>query len=90
MAVSYRIPKTAIGQVTLKAEATFTRKYKQKLDEFSAPDSLLEEDGRAKWRGNASLVWRQADWSAGWFTEHFGGSMDPGAALSTGAAGAAQ
>jgi iron complex outermembrane receptor protein len=90
MAVSYRIPKTPIGQFTVKVEATNTRKYKQKLDEFSEPDSVLEEDGRAKWRGNASVIWRQADWSAGWFAEYFGGSMDPGASLSTGAAGAAQ
>jgi iron complex outermembrane receptor protein len=79
MAVSYRIPKTRIGQFTVKTE-----------DEFSETDSLLEEDGRARWRANASVIWRQANWSAGWFAEYYGGSMDPGASLSTGAAGAAQ
>ncbi|MGH7947258.1 MAG: TonB-dependent receptor domain-containing protein, partial [Opitutaceae bacterium] len=51
MAVSYRVPKLRFGQFTLKAEATHNRKFKQKLDEFSAVDSLLEENGRARWRG---------------------------------------
>ncbi|MGH7955780.1 MAG: TonB-dependent receptor domain-containing protein, partial [Opitutaceae bacterium] len=89
MAVSYRVPKLRFGQFTLKAEATHNRKFKQKLDEFSAVDSLLEENGRARWRGNASVMWRHGSWGAGWFAEYFGGSMDSSAALATGASGAA-
>ena len=89
MAVSYRMPKFRFGQFTAKAEATYNRKYDQRLDEFSDVDSVLEEDGRAKWRGNAGLTWQRGAWSVGWFGEYFGGSMDPGGALATGAAGAA-
>ncbi len=89
MAMSYRLPKLPFGQFTFRAEATLNRKFKQQLDEFSEVDSILEEDGRAKWRGNASLTWRHGDWSAGWFSEYYGGSMDPGGALATGAAGRA-
>lgn len=88
-ALTYRLPKLAVGQFTLKAEATYNRKFKQQLDEFSEPDSILEEDGRAKWRGNAGVTWRRGAWSAGWFAEYYGGSMDPGGALATGAAGQA-
>lgn len=90
MAVTYRLPKLSIGQFAVRAEATLNRKFKQQLDEFSEVDSILEEDGRAKWRGNASVTWRKGAWSAGWFAEYYGGSMDPGGALSTGAAGRAQ
>ncbi len=89
-AVSYRLPKFAIGQFTLKAEGTYNQKYLQQLDEFSEPDSILLEDGRAKWRGNGSVSWRRGAWSASWFAEYYGGSMDPGGALSTGATGQAQ
>jgi iron complex outermembrane recepter protein len=89
LAVSYRMPKFRFGQFTAKAEATYNRKYDQRLDEFSEVDSVLEEDGRAKWRGNAGLTWQRGAWSVGWFGEYYGGSMDPGGALATGAAGAA-
>ena len=90
MALSYRLPRLPFGQFTARAEATYNRKFAQKFDEFSEVDSVLEEDGRAKWRGNLGITWRQGAWSAGWFAQYYGGSMDPGAALSTGAAGAAQ
>lgn len=50
----------------------------QQLDESSAVETILEEDGRAKWRGNLSVSWRQGNWGAGWFAEYYGGSMDPG------------
>ena len=89
MALSYRLPRMPFGQFTAKAEATYNRKFAQKLDEFSEVDSVLEEDGRAKWRGNLGITWRHGALSAGWFAEYYGGSMDPGAALATGAAGAA-
>lgn len=90
MAVSYRLPKLPLGQFTIKGEATYNRKFDEKLDEFSEVETVLAEDGRAEWRGNASVTWRQGNWSAGWFGEFYGGSMDPGAAISTGAAGQAQ
>jgi outer membrane receptor protein involved in Fe transport len=88
-AISYRLPRLSIGQLTARAEATYNRKFAQKLDEFAEVDSVLEEDGRAKWRGNLGLTWRSGAWSAGWFAQYYGGSMDPGGALATGAAGAA-
>jgi len=79
-AVSYRLPKLAVGQFTLKAEGTLNRKFDEKVDEFSEVETVLNEDGRAKWRGNASIVWRRGKWGAGWFAEYYGGSMDPGGA----------
>jgi len=80
MAVSYRLPKLPFGQFTVKGEATYNRKFDEKLDEFSAVETVLREDGRAEWRGNASVTWRQGNWSAGWFGEYYGGSMDVGGA----------
>ncbi len=80
MALAYRLPRNRLGQFTLRGEATFNRRYNQQLDEFSEVETVLQEDGRAKWRGNASVLWRQGGWSAGWFSEYYGGSMDPGGA----------
>jgi iron complex outermembrane receptor protein len=80
MAISYRLPKLKIGQFNLKGEATYNSTFNEKLDEFSEVETILEEDGRAKWRANASVTWRLNNWGAGWFTSYYGGSMDPGGA----------
>ncbi len=56
-----------IGQFNLKGEATYNSKFNEKLDEFSEVETVLEEDGRAKWRANASVTWRLNNWGAGWF-----------------------
>lgn len=79
-ALSYRVPNTDYGRFNIRAGATYNRKFKEQLDEFSEVETVLEEDGRAKWRGNLSVTWRQGRWGAGWFAEYYGGSMDPGAA----------
>lgn len=80
MSLSYRTAKSRLGTFTLRAGATYTKKFNQQADEFSEIETVLEEDGRAKWRANASITWRRDNWSAGWFTEYYGGSMDPGGA----------
>jgi outer membrane receptor protein involved in Fe transport len=80
MAVTYRTPKSRLGTFTLRSGATYTRKFDQQADEFSETETVLEEDGRARWRANASINWRRDKWSAGWFTEYYGGSMDIGGA----------
>ena len=80
LAVHYRVPKTDYGQFDIRASATYNRKFNEQLDEFSEVETVLEEDGRAKWRGNFSINWRQGNWRAGWFAEYYGGFMDPGAA----------
>jgi iron complex outermembrane receptor protein len=79
-ALHYRAPKTVYGQFDIRAGATYNRKFQEQLDEFSEVETVLEEDGRAKWRGNLSVTWRQGAWRAGWFAEYYGGSMDPGGA----------
>jgi outer membrane receptor protein involved in Fe transport len=80
VALTYRLPRFSFGQFSLRAGGTYTTKRDEQLDEFSAVETVLAEDGRAKWRANASVTWRQANWTSGWFTEYYGGFMDPGAA----------
>jgi outer membrane receptor protein involved in Fe transport len=79
-ALAYRLPKFSFGQFSVRGGATYTTKRDEQLDEFSEVETVLAEDGRAKLRANASLTWRQANWTAAWFTEYYGGSMDIGAA----------
>src|SRR5690606_14364518 len=77
---SYRTPRFSFGQFTLRGTATYLRKYDLKVDEFSEVETVREEDGRAKLRANARVTWRYGKWTAGWRTDYYGGSMDPGAA----------
>jgi iron complex outermembrane recepter protein len=79
-AVSYQMPRLEIGQFRFRAEGTYNSRFDEKLDEFSEVETVLQEDGRARWRANFSVTWRRDPWSAGWFTNYYGGSMDPGGA----------
>jgi outer membrane receptor protein involved in Fe transport len=80
VAVAYRFPRYSLGQFSVRAGGTLTTRRDEQLDEFSPVETVLREDGRARWRANGSVTWRQANWTASWFTEYYGGFMDPGAA----------
>ncbi|WP_217983752.1 TonB-dependent receptor [Sphingopyxis sp. GW247-27LB] len=47
-------------------------------------ESLIEENGRPKWRGSASLTWRLNGWGAGWYSSYVGAVTDTSAALDDG------
>jgi iron complex outermembrane recepter protein len=46
--------------------------------------SLVEENGRPKWRSSGSLTWRHGDWGAGYFASYVSGVNDTSAALADG------
>lgn len=87
---SYRLPKFAFGQFTLKGDATYMTRFDTQVEEGAVVETVLTEDGRAKLRGNLGLTWRHQRWSAGWFTSYLGSYMDPGGALPNGDTGRAQ
>lgn len=47
-------------------------------------ESLIEENGRPKWRGSASLTWRHGQFGAGWFTSYVGPVTDTSASMGDG------
>lgn len=47
-------------------------------------ENLIEENGRPKWRGSASLTWRYGQFGAGWYTSYVGPVTDTSAALDDG------
>jgi outer membrane receptor protein involved in Fe transport len=47
-------------------------------------ESLIEENGRPKWRASSSITWRAGPWGAGLFSSYVGGVYDTGAALADG------
>jgi iron complex outermembrane receptor protein len=78
--LQYRFPKQRFGQFNLRADTT---RYVMRTSQSEAGAVWLDElgrNGRAKWRASASLNWRLAAWSAGWFTSYFGGFVDTSAA----------
>lgn len=80
LGAEYRFPETFLGHFTLRSEVTRWLKRKEVAESGAAEESLLEENGRPKWRANASLSWRRKAWSAGWFTSYFGSFVDTSAA----------
>jgi len=47
-------------------------------------ESLIEENGRPKWRASATLTWRAGSWGAGWHSAYVGGVDDTSVQLATG------
>ncbi|QDX27851.1 TonB-dependent receptor [Sphingomonas suaedae] len=47
-------------------------------------EDLIEENGRPKWRGTASLTWRYGQFGAGWYTSYVGPVNDTSASLADG------
>ncbi len=79
--VEYRLPRSAqLGEFTFRGEASYRHKFMLQESIGAAPGDDNWEDGRAKWRFNASLRWRKGNFSAGWFTSYFGSFVDTSAA----------
>lgn len=47
-------------------------------------ESLIEENGRPKWRASSTITWRAGPWGAGLFSAYVGGVDDTGATLADG------
>jgi iron complex outermembrane receptor protein len=47
-------------------------------------ESIIEENGRPKWRASSTITWRAGQWGAGLFSAYVGGVNDTGAALADG------
>ncbi|PKP71917.1 MAG: hypothetical protein CVT83_02585, partial [Alphaproteobacteria bacterium HGW-Alphaproteobacteria-5] len=80
LALQYRVPDFGLGQFTLKAEATRYLKLDEELADDGIVNSQLGKNGRAKWKGNASVNWSSGGWSLGWFTSYYGAFADTSAA----------
>jgi iron complex outermembrane recepter protein len=85
VSVQYRLPRTRFGQFTLRGEGAWMGRFEEQLEAGAIVQDNLNENGITRWKANASVSWRQGDWSAGWFTSYVKGTVDTSAAL--GAAG---
>ncbi len=47
-------------------------------------DSLIEENGRPKWRASGSITWRSKGWGIGYYASYVGGVRDTSVTLSDG------
>jgi iron complex outermembrane recepter protein len=76
----YRLPKSRLGQFTLKGEATHYLRREDQVDDASPVLSSLRTDGSASWRANLGASLRRGAWSAGWFSNYYGSYVDTSAA----------
>lgn len=51
---------------------------------ISGAESLIEQDGRPKWRITGTINWSSGDYGVGYFTSYTGGVDDTGASLADG------
>src|SRR5690606_29504661 len=51
---------------------------------ITGAESLVEQNGRPKWRGSGSLTWRYEGWGAGYYASYVGPVNDTSASLADG------
>lgn len=51
---------------------------------ITGAESLIEENGRPKWRGSGSLSWRYNGWGAGYYASYVGPVTDTSASMADG------
>ncbi len=81
--LTYRLPKNSLGQFMVSADASYLKKFDFKQDAATATVDQRWLDGRPKWKGNASIRWRQDLWSAGVYANYIGGYRDSGLRTTT-------
>lgn len=64
--LSWVIPAASLGELALRANATFTNKFLTSITPITAPVNTVETtEGGLKWRGRASVFWSRREWTAG-------------------------
>ncbi|MFC4256462.1 TonB-dependent receptor [Altererythrobacter xixiisoli] len=93
IAVDYRLSDTPLGDFRFGIQASRLLEAYQTVSSqgaeiialnepaiaVSAGGDLLEQNGRPKWQGNASLNWASGNWSAGAFAQYVGAFDNTGA-----------
>ena len=78
--MQWRSPRTRFGTFSFNTDVTRYLRRRSQGDPESPLLNELDRNGRVRWRGSASLSWRQGGWSAGWFTSYFHSFVDTSAA----------
>lgn len=78
--VEFRLPKTRVGQVTLRGDASYLLKSETEDSPGAPKVNNINRDGRTRVRGNLGATWRLERWTAGWFTNYYGKYVDTGTA----------
>ncbi len=77
--LTYRLPENTLGRFTLATEWTYLDESYETVPETNVTDSRLNQNGAARWRGNASLMWRRNNWTTGLSAYYIGAFADTGA-----------
>jgi len=79
LGLTYRLPENRLGLFTFSTEWTYLDESYESVPETDVIDSRLEQNGAARWRGNANLTWRRDQWTAGLSAYYIGAFADTGA-----------
>jgi iron complex outermembrane recepter protein len=78
--VELRLPRTRIGQGTLRGDATYLLQYDTISEPGGPKISDIQRDGRPRVRGNLGATWRTGRWTGGWLATYYGSFVDTGMA----------
>jgi iron complex outermembrane receptor protein len=79
VAVTYRLPELPVGRFSLGTEWAYLEESYSTLPASTVRDVRINQNGAARWRGNAHVSWRRADWTAGLSAYYVGAFADTGA-----------
>ena len=77
--VSYRLPRLALGNITLNTNWTYLNDFHSYTSAGSARTEQRWTNGNAKWRGSVNVSWRRNAWGAGLGAYYIGSYTDSGA-----------
>lgn len=78
--VELRLPKTRLGQGTLRGDASYLLQYDTISEPGQPKINDINRDGRTRFRGNLGLTWRTGRWTGGWLATYYGPYVDTGTA----------
>ena len=80
LGLQYRLPRSRLGQLQVRADASHYLRRDEQAEEGAPILSTLGRNGRTTWRASGSLLWKREGWTASWFTSYYGGFVDTSAA----------
>lgn len=79
IAMNYRLPELPVGRISLGTEWAYLTESYATLPGSTVRDERLNQNGAARWRGNAHATLRRGDWTAGLSAYYIGPFADTGA-----------
>ena len=76
MSISYRLPRTAYGQFSIRNETSYLDKYRSRSSSAESWDNYAGQYFYNRVKSNTSVDWALGNWSATWSSRYYSGVKD--------------